>query len=65
MRLVVSYFTYKEAICSARLNVPDSREPWFICEAHAQDDSLPHTLGAFEQAVDTTITKLNNKASNV
>ena len=34
---------------------PDSREPWFICEAHARDDSLSHTLRAFEQAVDTTM----------
>ena len=37
---------------------PDSREPWFICEAHARDDSLVRTLTAFEQAVDTTIDKL-------
>jgi len=33
---------------------PDSREPWFICEAHAKDDSLARTLKAFERAVDTT-----------
>jgi glutamate-1-semialdehyde 2,1-aminomutase len=37
---------------------PDSREPWFICEAHARDDSLVHTLGAFEQAVDLTTDNL-------
>ena len=36
---------------------PDSREPFFICEAHAKDDSLAHTLKAFEQAVDTTMDK--------
>jgi len=36
---------------------PDSREPWFICEAHAKDDSLSHTLKAFEQAVDTSLEK--------
>jgi glutamate-1-semialdehyde 2,1-aminomutase len=36
---------------------PDSREPWFICEAHAKDDSLAQTLAAFEQAVDTTLRK--------
>jgi len=34
---------------------PDSREPWFICEAHAKDNSLQETLAAFEQAVDTTM----------
>ena len=36
---------------------PDSREPWFICEAHAKDDSLDQTLAAFEKAVDTTLEK--------
>ena len=44
---------------------PDSREPWFICEAHAADDSLERTLQAFEQAVDITLTKFNRKAANV
>jgi glutamate-1-semialdehyde 2,1-aminomutase len=38
---------------------PDSREPLFICEAHAQDDSLSDTLKAFEQAVDITMEKTN------
>ena len=42
---------------------PDSREPWFICEAHAKDNSLEHTLGAFEQAVDITLHKLKSKAT--
>jgi glutamate-1-semialdehyde 2,1-aminomutase len=37
---------------------PDSREPWFICEAHAKDDSLARTLDAFATAVDATIEKL-------
>jgi glutamate-1-semialdehyde 2,1-aminomutase len=64
-----SDYTFYDAMASElhELGVlcePDSREPWFICEAHAQDDSLAYTLGAFEQAVDTTITKLNNKAGN-
>jgi glutamate-1-semialdehyde 2,1-aminomutase len=38
---------------------PDSREPWFICEAHARDDSLAQTLSAFENAVDTTMEELD------
>lgn len=38
---------------------PDSREPWFICEAHAKDDSLAQTLAAFEKAVDITMEKTN------
>jgi glutamate-1-semialdehyde 2,1-aminomutase len=36
---------------------PDSREPWFICEAHANTDNLTKTLQAFEQAVDITLQK--------
>ncbi len=40
---------------------PDSREPWFICEAHADDDSLAHTLSAFEKAVDETLNKVDPK----
>jgi glutamate-1-semialdehyde 2,1-aminomutase len=40
---------------------PDSREPWFICEAH-DDACLDQTLAAFEQAVDVTIDQLKNKA---
>ena len=44
---------------------PDSREPWFICEAHAKDDSLGQTLTAFECAIDTTIEKLKmDKSGN-
>jgi glutamate-1-semialdehyde 2,1-aminomutase len=27
---------------------PDSREPWFICEAHAADDSVDRAVTAFE-----------------
>lgn len=39
---------------------PDSREPWFISEAHSKDDSLSQTLSAFKKAVETTIDKLND-----
>lgn len=35
---------------------PDSREPWFICEAHGTDDAcLAETLTAVETAVDLTL----------
>ncbi|MDZ7908519.1 MAG: aminotransferase class III-fold pyridoxal phosphate-dependent enzyme [Gemmobacter sp.] len=35
---------------------PDSREPWFMCEAHGLDDScLTDTLRAVETAVDLTL----------
>ena len=33
---------------------PDSREPWFICEAHAEN-CLDETIAKFEQALDVTL----------
>ena len=36
---------------------PDSREPWFICEAH-DDGCRAETLAAFERAVDLTVEAL-------
>ena len=30
---------------------PDSREPWFICEAHAKDDSVDRAVTAFEESL--------------
>ena len=33
---------------------PDSREPWFICEAH-DESCLDDTLGRFEMALETTL----------
>jgi glutamate-1-semialdehyde 2,1-aminomutase len=33
---------------------PDSREPWFMCEAH-DESCLKDTLRAFEQAIDLTL----------
>ena len=40
---------------------PDSREPWFVCEAHDQK-CLSETISRFEQAVDMTLEQL--KPSN-
>ena len=40
---------------------PDSREPWFLCEAHA-DGCLDDTLERFERALDKTIEKLGDAA---
>ena len=37
---------------------PDSREPWFLCEAH-NVNCLDETLNKFELAVDITIDKLS------
>ena len=36
---------------------PDSREPWFLCEAH-DDKCLSDTLTAFEDALPVTLDKL-------
>ncbi len=39
---------------------PDSREPWFMCEAHDMK-CLGETLDKFEKAVDITLNKLPNE----
>jgi len=39
---------------------PDSREPWFVCEAHDRA-CLDQTLVAFEKAVDQTLYELDNQ----
>lgn len=38
---------------------PDSREPWFMCEAH-DDACFNQTIAKFEQAVDMTIEQLKD-----
>jgi glutamate-1-semialdehyde 2,1-aminomutase len=43
---------------------PDSREPWFFCEAH-DVKCLDETLDKFEQAVDITIRKLPGKTKAI
>ncbi|MEP7172601.1 MAG: aminotransferase class III-fold pyridoxal phosphate-dependent enzyme, partial [Aestuariivirga sp.] len=43
---------------------PDSREPWFMCEAHGLDAScLTDTLKAVETAVDLTLEQLEAEKS--
>lgn len=42
---------------------PDSREPWFICEAH-DEVCLSETLEKFEQAVDVTIDQAHGVAAD-
>ncbi len=34
---------------------PDSREPWFLCEAHATGDHIDRILAAFEAALDAAL----------
>jgi glutamate-1-semialdehyde 2,1-aminomutase len=43
---------------------PDSREPWFVCEAH-DDECLAHTLDGFERALDETLNALSREQSRV
>jgi glutamate-1-semialdehyde 2,1-aminomutase len=43
---------------------PDSREPWFICQAH-DVKCLEETLDKFERAVDITLKKLPSDSSRV
>jgi glutamate-1-semialdehyde 2,1-aminomutase len=31
---------------------PDSREPWFICEAHSKDDSVDRVVSIFEESLE-------------
>jgi glutamate-1-semialdehyde 2,1-aminomutase len=42
---------------------PDSREPWFMCEAHGTEDAcLADTLRAVETAVDLTLEHMEQAA---
>ncbi len=42
---------------------PDSREPWFMCEAHGLDETcLAETLKAIETAVDLTLQHVEDEA---
>jgi glutamate-1-semialdehyde 2,1-aminomutase len=34
---------------------PDSREPWFICEAHAGDDTVDRVVSIFEESLDAAL----------
>jgi glutamate-1-semialdehyde 2,1-aminomutase len=34
---------------------PDSREPWFICEAHAEGDLVDRVLSAFSDSLDAAL----------
>ena len=34
---------------------PDSREPWFICEAHAEGDIVDRVLTIFEASLDAAL----------
>jgi len=44
---------------------PDSREPWFVCEAHAQGDLVDRSLGAFAGALDDALEARARRSSTV
>ncbi|MGH8722913.1 MAG: hypothetical protein ACREU4_13065, partial [Burkholderiales bacterium] len=56
---VTSDYTFYEALAPQLHDLgvlcePDSREPWFVCEAH-DDRCLGETLDRFETAVDRVV----------
>jgi len=53
-----------ELIETGILVEPDSREPWFFCEAH-DVKCLDETLDKFEQAVEITMKKLPDKSKSI
>jgi hypothetical protein len=34
---------------------PDSREPWFMCEAHAQGDTIDRVITSFGDSLDAAL----------
>ena len=34
---------------------PDSREPWFVCEAHAQGDTVDRIVTIFGESLDAAL----------
>jgi len=34
---------------------PDSREPWFVCEAHAEGDTVDRVITAFEDSLNAAL----------
>jgi hypothetical protein len=40
---------------------PDSREPWFICEAHAEGDIVDRVVSAFGESLDVVLEERSRK----
>ena len=34
---------------------PDSREPWFLCEAHAAGDTIDRVISIFSDSLDAAL----------
>ena len=45
----------KQMILRGAMPEPDSREPWFMCEAHAAGDDVDRVVTAFEGALDAAL----------
>ena len=54
------YIDYRLGYGPAILGYADSREPWFVCEAH-DSGCLEQTLSAFEESVDATLNRLDDQ----
>lgn len=42
-------------IARGALPEPDSREPWFVCEAHAEGDQVDRVISIFEASLDAAL----------
>jgi glutamate-1-semialdehyde 2,1-aminomutase len=45
----------KGMIARGAMPEPDSREPWFVCEAHVQGDLVDRTVATFEASLDAAL----------
>ena len=54
---ITSSTTRSPSGCMARgaMPEPDSREPWFLCEAHAQGDTVDRVVSIFEESLNAAL----------
>jgi len=45
----------KQMMLHGAMPEPDSREPWFMCEAHAQGDTVDRIVSVFEASLDAAL----------
>jgi glutamate-1-semialdehyde 2,1-aminomutase len=44
---------------------PDSREPWFLCEAHAREDMVDRVVSIFEESLDAALDERSRRGAPV
>ena len=57
---VFSHYTFYDTMAGYLIDMavmcePDSREPWFICEAHAQGDTVDRVVSIFESSLQAAL----------